>query len=67
MQKGKISNKSLADKVIYGAHFLFVMVISSCSMIDLIQLFSIVKFDFLVITSPQFLAHYVNCLDYITK
>jgi hypothetical protein len=34
---------------------IFYLIISSCSMIDLIQLLNL-------ITSPKFLAHYVNCL-----
>jgi hypothetical protein len=37
----------------------FSMIISSCSMIDQIQLLNLI---FKSITSPKFLAHYVNCL-----
>jgi hypothetical protein len=38
---------------------IFYLIISSCSVIDLIQLLNLI---FKSITSPIFLAHYVNCL-----
>jgi hypothetical protein len=38
---------------------IFYLIISSCSMIDLIQLLNLISKS---ITSPNFLAHYVNCL-----
>jgi hypothetical protein len=38
---------------------IFYLIIYSCSMIDLIQLVNLISKS---ITSPTFLAHYVNCL-----
>jgi lipid A disaccharide synthetase len=38
---------------------IFYLIISSCSMIDLVQLLNLISKS---ITSPTFLAHYVNCL-----
>jgi hypothetical protein len=38
---------------------IFTLIISSCSMIELIQLLNLISKS---ITSPTFLAHYVNCL-----
>jgi hypothetical protein len=38
---------------------IFYLIISSCSMIDLIQLLNLISNS---ITSPKCLAHYVNCL-----
>jgi hypothetical protein len=57
--KGKISNQIWADNVIMVP--IFYLIISSCSMIDPIQLLNLIPKS-VTITSPKFLAHYVNCL-----